>query len=50
MPRVMSGAVLATLKLHPDTRLSNGSAAQLMAGLALDPNAPSSGPFPESLA
>ena len=36
----MSGAVPATLKLHPDTRLSNGSAAQLIAGLALDPWGP----------
>src|SRR6266487_27995 len=30
------GAVPAALKLHPDTRLSSGSAAQLIAGLALD--------------
>ncbi len=35
-PGVMGGAVPAALKLHPDTRLSSGSAAQLIAGLALD--------------
>jgi hypothetical protein len=32
----MGGAVPAALKLHPDTRLSGGSAAQLITGLALD--------------
>ena len=37
-PGVMGGAVPAALKLRPDTRLSSGSAAQLIAGLALDPS------------
>jgi len=37
-PGVMGGAVPRALKLRPDTRLSSGSAAQLIAGLALDPS------------